>query len=239
MRHALLNSSTRYQAISEREDHSDIPIEGFSSLNLGKYLIHHRGCICVTSSEDMTIAKELLALVRPATVIELGTLTGGNALWLADTLLQEGIEGSVYSMDINTSLIQDRVKELKPDNLHFLQGDSNKIGETFTDDFLKSLPHPWVIVEDCHVNLFGILEHFVKYMKTGDYYIVEDTNPHTHSGVGGERLNPKFIPCGTEKLEILKKFLIKYEEKLAIDSYFTDFFGYNGTWNWHGYIRHM
>ena len=54
--------------------------------------------------------KEMLAQVRPATVIELGALTGGNAVWIADTLQLEGVVSTLYSMDINLELLEDRVK---------------------------------------------------------------------------------------------------------------------------------
>ena len=51
--------------------------------------------------QDHVIINELLAHVKPATVIELGTVTGGNAVWIADTMKMEGVTCSVYSMDIN------------------------------------------------------------------------------------------------------------------------------------------
>ena len=121
----------------------------------------------------------------------------------------------------------------------FLQGDSNKIAETFPADFLKGLPHPWVIIEDSHVNVSGILEHFFVYMQTGDYFLVEDAIPEAPSAFGYGLLTWDYEPLGTKLLEAVKCFLTKHEKECAVDSYFTDFFGYNGTFNWHGYIRRM
>jgi len=73
--------------------------------------------------------------------------------------------------DVVVSLLEDRMKEIKPDNVTFLHGDSHKIEKTFHSDFLCGLPHPWVAIEDSHENVYyGILEHFHLFMKSGDYF---------------------------------------------------------------------
>lgn len=240
-RQALLNDPNRFQAISQREDRTDIPLEATLAHMKGRYFIHHRGCTVMKTADDQAILKELLAHVRPATVIELGTFTGGTAVWMADMLKLEGVTSSIYSMDINSAIIEDRVKEIKPENVTFLQGDSNKIADTFSANFLKGLPHPWVVIEDAHVNIFEVLEHFLGYMEVGDYFMVEDTHPNIPTVMGAGRIcqQQEYKPWGTKLLDALKKFLTKHEKECAVDTYFTDFFGYNGTWNWHGFIRRM
>ena len=241
-RQSLLNDPGRFQAISEREDKSDTPMAATKAHCKGRFFVHHRGSLVMKTPNDQVVFKELLTHVRPATVIELGSFTGANALWVADTLNLEGISCSVYSMDIDLGLLQDKVKEIKPDSLTFLQGDSNRIAETFTAEFLKDLPHPWIVNEDAtHENIFGVLEHFVGYMKMGDYFVVEDTNPEIPIHIGAATaVHPEYVPTGTaKKLDVLKRFLAKYKKECAVDSYFTDFFGYNGTWSWHGYVRRM
>ena len=240
-RQFLLQNPKRFQAISEREDRSDIPLEAIKAHARGRYFIRHRGCKLMKTADDQAIMKELFASVRPATVIELGTYTGGNALWIADTLQLEGVACSIYSMDININLVEERVKELMTDNITFLQGDCNKIAATFSDDLLKTLPHPWIVIDDAHVNVITVLEHFAAHMITGDYFIVEDTNPLLPKNTAGEgeSIFPEYVPMGTRLLDCVKNFLTRNKKKFAVDSFFTDFFGYNGTWNWHGYIRHM
>ena len=135
-----LNNPNRFQKIATREDRSDIPIAAEIAQCEGKHLIHHRGCSVMKTANDMVIFNELLWKVRPATIIELGACSGGSALWMADTLRMMEIDTTIYSMDIDLSNI--KVGKLKPDNLHYLQGDSYKIDKTFTPEMLKSLPHP-------------------------------------------------------------------------------------------------
>lgn len=56
-------------------------------------------------------------------------------------------------------------------------------------------------------------------------------------GMGGAY--GEFITYGPVCLNPLKKFLSEHEKECAVDSYFTDFFGYNNSSNWHGYVRRM
>ena len=235
-----MNGPNRFQRISEREDRSDFPVEGIKAHCMGKSLITHRGCHMLKTADDMIIYQQLLWNLRPATVIELGTFTGGSAIWLADMLRLMEIPSQIFSMDTTLSNIEERVLELKPDNVTFLRGDSYKIEETFVPTFLKKLPRPWLVIEDAHINIYGILEHFDKFMETGDYFVVEDLNPNLPTMLGfGGIYEGEYKPTGMVGLTTLKQFLNNYSEKYAVDSFYTDLFGYNGTWNWHGYIRRM
>ena len=173
----LLNGPKRFQRISEREDRSDMSIDAIKASGMGKYFITHRGCQVLKGGDDIILLQLLLWYLRPATVIELGTFTGGTAVWYSDMMRMMGIESQVYSLDITHSYIEDRVKEIKPDNVTFLLGDSNAIDKTFTKDFLHDLPHPWLINDDAHTNIYGIMEYFNQFMKTNDYFVVEDLSP--------------------------------------------------------------
>ncbi len=239
---SYLTSPSRFQKISEREDRSDLPPETVQGQFMGKYFITHRGCQLIKSPDDMLIFQQLFWNLRPATIIELGTFTGGSAIWMADMLRQMEIESRIYSMDINLSLVEEQVKKLQPENLTFLKGDSNAIEKTFTEEFLSSLPHPWVVNEDAHTNIYGVLEHFGRFMKQGDYFVVEDLNPDLPRQLGFGRVYPeyRYERAGpTVGLGDLKRFLSEYSQEYAVDSFYTDLFGYNATHNWHGYIRRM
>ena len=183
---------------------------------------------------------QLFWYLRPQTVMELGTCEGGSAVWFGDQLKLLDINGHVYSMDIDPSLLGEGVKKLDLDNVTFLQGDCYKIEETFTEEMLSMLPHPWVIVEDAHLNLGGTLRHFHRHLREGDYIVVEDTNPYIPRDLGSSGTAFDSIPlAGTDKLEELKDFLREYDSHYSVDSFFTDFYGYNCSWMWHGFIRRM
>ena len=239
-RKEMLASPNRFQRISEREDRTDVPLETRKNTCNGRYLTRYRGFDICKCPIDYSLYHQLFYLVEPKTVIELGTLSGGMAIWMADTLGLLGLDANIYSMDIDPSNRSELVNELKPDNVTFLQGDSFEIEKTFTDGFLKSLPHPWVLIEDSHANVDGILEHFHKYMQEGDYMIVEDTGPDILKECGMYMGNEGvYVQMGPKQLQCLRQFLHDYEEFYAVDSFLTDLFGYNCSWNWHGFIRRM
>ena len=236
----LLESPTRFQKMSEREERSDIPPIASRKLSTGKILVKHCGVNCMTGPLDIIIYQQLFALVQPQTIFELGSLFGGSALTMANTLNTHGIKGHIYSIDLDHSLLDPRVKDLKPDNLTFIEGDMNKIEEVLPSAKLQDLPHPWVVIEDAHANSLGVLEHFHKFMKEGDYIVYDDTDPETPivNGMGWDDY-PPYEPWGYSKLHTLKEFVAKYEDFYRVDSYLTDLFGYNATNNWNGYVRRM
>ncbi len=165
---SLLNSPSRFQKIDEREDRSDLPAETIKAQYMGKSYITHRGCQLLKTTDDNLIFQQLLWYLRPATVIELGSYTGGSAIWMADMLRLMEIESCIYSMD-HASRIEDQVRKIQPENVTFLTGDSNAIEKTFTEEFLSRMPHPWLVIEDAHTNIYGVLEHFSRFTKSGDY----------------------------------------------------------------------
>ena len=145
-------------------------------------------------------------------MIELGSFVGGSALWFTDTLKLLDIPCDMYSMDIDLSQLDKKVLQLKPNNLTFLEGNNCAIEETFTSEFLSTLPHPWVVIEDAHANMDGVLRHFHQYMTKGDYLVVEDVCPNLAAGVGMGGVNDKqYREMGPATLLELRRFLKEYE----------------------------
>ena len=241
VREQYYNCSSRFQSIAERQDRSELTRPAIEAQCKGKYFITHRGFDVMKTADDMVVMQQVLWHLKPRTVIELGTFCGGSGFWLADMLSLMKVPSNVYSMDIDLSNIQPGIMEQKSDSLTFLQGDCNEIEKTFTPEFLMSLPHPWLVIEDSHTNVYNVLKYFNGFMQKGDYFIVEDLNPDLPSCFGYGRIYPEneYEAAGPVGLNILKKFLEDFTDELPVDSYYTDFFGYNGTWNWHGYIRRM
>ena len=239
-RNEMLSSAKRFQRVSERQDRTDVPLQARKNTSSGKYLARYRGFDICKSPVDYVLYHQLFDMVKPKTVIELGTLSGGMAIWIADTLGLLGVESHIYSMDLDPSNRSEIVNKLKPENVTFLQGDSYEIEKTFTDEFLKGLPHPWVFIEDAHANLDGVLEYFHRYLEVGDYMVVEDTGPDTIKECGMFMGNEgTYAQVGPKQLQCLRQFLRDHEEFYAIDTFLNDLFGYNCSWHWDGFIRRM
>ena len=185
--------------------------------------------------QEVVIYHQLFSLVKPQTVIELGTFSGASAVWFADTATALDYDCHVYTLDIDPGLISEEIKKINHKNVTFIEGDSGKIEEVFPPSMLQQLPHPWLVVEDAHHNSINVLKYLDSFMTAGDYIVVEDTDPRTPYKIGmnvmyTEEESPQ---NGPGKLNMMKSFLKVHGQHYLVDSFFTDFYGYNCTWHWH------
>lgn len=150
---------------------------------------------------DFSLYPMLLWNLKPKTIVELGSGMGASAIWLADIMEIFEIEGHVYSVDLNKP-------ELSHKRVSFIQGDCLVIEKVFEEGFLRSLPHPWLLIEDAHVNLYGILSNFHHYIQKGDYIVIEDS---------------------LYKRDVIGEFMRQRPDCYRVDTHYTDFFGRNST----------
>jgi cephalosporin hydroxylase len=163
--------------------------------------MHWKGLPLFKTVFDFSLYNMMLWNLRPKTIIEIGSGTGASAIWLADLMEMFGIDGAVYSVDLNQPGLQHK-------NISFIQGDCWKIQEVFAEGTLKNAPHPWLLIEDAHVNVSGVLQYFHSYFESGDYMIVEDSD---------------------RKRKDIGQFLTYHPDCYKVDTHYTDFFGRNAT----------
>jgi cephalosporin hydroxylase len=164
-------------------------------------LLRWRGQPLMKNVFDFAIYPALIAELRPRTIFEIGSGLGASAAWFADHMAFAGVEGRVHSVD--------RVKPaLEHPRVSFYQGDCQAPERLFDPDLLALEPHPWLVVEDAHQNVAGVLEQFHKYLAPGDYLVVEDSDI---------------------KRQALRSFLGAHASDYLVDTRFTDNFGRNAT----------
>ena len=236
---SALNSPDRFQPLSKREERSDLPREALKAQHRGKYLAVHRGLQLLKTPEDLFIYQQMFWHIKPRTVIELGTFVGGSAIWMGDMLKTLEVDCHYYSVDYDHSLLSDEARRMKPDNVTFLLGDCRMLEETLTPKMLSELPRPLILIEDAHINIFNNLCYFHKYLQVGDYIVIEDTSPDLPKDLGMGLCTDYEVVGDTRVLDELKKFVAKHEEEYAVDSYFTDLYGYNFFTNWNAIVRRM
>ncbi|XP_031562431.1 uncharacterized protein LOC116298193 [Actinia tenebrosa] len=227
------------QKLEDRTDKSAYTLDAWKSICFGKYKTRWRGCILMKSPFIIVTYQQLFWDVKPRTVLEFGANSGGSAVWMADTLQMFGCKSHVYSVDIDLGLLEPLARE-KRNDLTFLQGDCNEIQKTFPPEMLKSLPHPWFVSEDSHVNVVGVLDYIDQFTEPGDYMAIEDTNPLIPTASGASLFDDvKYEEWGREKLEHVEAFMKKHPTRYLIDKEYTDFFGYNGSEIMNGYLRRI
>jgi cephalosporin hydroxylase len=164
-------------------------------------LMRWRGTPLMKNVFDFAMYPALIAELRPQSVFEVGSGLGASAVWFADLLTISGIAGHVHSVD--------RVKvEIEYPHVSFYHGDCSDPERLFDPDLLRAAAHPWLVVEDAHHNVGGVLEQFHKYMQPGDYLVVEDSDV---------------------KRDVLRTFVDTHPGGYLVDTRFTDYFGRNAT----------
>jgi cephalosporin hydroxylase len=149
---------------------------------------------------DYALTSLMVQEIRPGTIIELGTASGASAMWYADTQKSFGIKPNVITVD--------RICARRGhDGVRFLQGDVEEIENCLTGDFLENQPRPWIVVEDTHCNIGGILRYLHQFLMKGDYICIEDADAECE----------------------LALFLASHQSRYKVDTHFTDFFGHNAT----------
>ena len=228
----------RFVKIGDRKDKCDIPAEAWRPLLENSYLQTWKGILLPKGVTEMALYPMLLCELQPKTIIESGAFNGGGAVWLADYLELFGIAARVYSVDIDLSMLDDQAKA--DTRIDFIQGDCNNIAAAFPPDLLSTLPHPWLLIEDAHINLLGVLEHFHQNgLRSGDYLIVEDTNK-VHWTLWEDSWDDREeMEQGARKMDDLRSWLNNHEDEYLVDTYYQDMYGYNGSKNWNSILKRV
>ena len=136
------------------------------------------------------------------------TFTGASAMWYNDTAKSLGYDCLVHTIDINASLLSKEIKQQKPDNVNFIEGDTTNIEEILLPSALQPLPHLWLVVEDSHENMTKVMAYLNQFMLAGDYVVIEDSNPNIPADIDVYvSTDVEFKPWGTSKVDGLKAFL--------------------------------
>lgn len=210
-----------------RNFESAIPRKLLDSIQTGVMRNSYREIPFLKSPFDVCLYMQLIARLRPLTVIEIGTKFGGSALWFADMLTAHGLTGRVVTVDIDpqVTFVDDRIVVRK--------GDARSLGETLAEVFLDSLPHPWLVVEDsAHLfeTTFAVLQFFDRKLISGDYMVVED-------GVVSYLSAKPYRSYKDGPNVALERFLSAHPERYSIDTELCDHFGYNVTYNPNGWLK--
>jgi cephalosporin hydroxylase len=160
-----------------------------------------KGLPLFKTAYDAAIYPMLLWDLKPRTILELGSGCGASATWLVDLAAAFGLSPAVYSVDLKAPPLSDG-------RITFLEGDLNAVEAVLPEPLLRRATHPWLVVEDAHVNVEGVLRHVHPHLAAGDYLVVEDS---------------------AGKQNDIRRFLATVPGCYKVDAYYTDFFGRNVT----------
>jgi cephalosporin hydroxylase len=165
---------------------------------------------------------------KPGTIFEIGTSSGGSAIYFGDLMKVYGSTCRIITMDVKVP-----APPIRPDNVEFLYGDSTDLGKTLTPEKLASCARPWLVIEDAsheYAHTLAALRFFDPLMRPGEYIVVEDGNV-THMG------DEKRFDGGPQRA--IEEFLAETNGRYVIDASYCDRFGHNVTGNPNGYLRRV
>ena len=189
-----IRTQKRFVPFHDRPSTSHIHMDSFLMSQGVKDCMTWRNSRLGKSIYDFALIPMIIWENKPATILEIGSGEGASAIWMADVCKSYKLLTQVYSVDIEPP-------NSVYDGVTFLQGNSREIHSVFD---VKNLPHPWIILEDAHIEMNKIMEYFTKHMHTGDYIIIEDSRSKMQS-------------------------ILKVPSDLLVDTYYCDYFGRNAT----------
>ena len=204
-----------------------LPAEVLSGIQSGTLRYRYRDRALVKSPFDLALYLYLLDKLRPRTIIEVGTLEGGSALWFADMQTLLGIEGRVVTLDSRAQ------KPVEDRRITTFNRDAADPGSVLDESFLRELPRPWLVIEDSAHTFevsFAILSFFDEKLAGGDYIVVEDGS---FRGLPGEQYR-RYLDGPSRAIEA---FLSTRGSFYEIDTELCDFYGFNVTYNPNGWLR--
>ncbi len=187
----------------------------------------HQQTWCATTWRGVTVYKpptymwnyqEMITHLKPDLIIETGTGRGGSALFMADVMELEDIDGVIATIDIDQKKVNEKVYGHK--NILMIEGSSvcsDTIENLTNRIFHDSLEKVMVILDSDHEeeHVLRELELYAPLVSVGMPLIVEDTNNHP----GPKAAVDKWFPSHMNEFHhdyMCEKFMLTFHR----DGYF-------------------
>jgi cephalosporin hydroxylase len=202
---------------------SHLQRNSLETIQVGSLNYKYKGISCIKNPFDLALYMLLIHDLKPMTIIEIGSASGGSALWFSDVTKAMDLNTSIYSLDIN------QLNTSEIDRVTFLQGDIHALELSELPEILKNRRGPLLVVEDgphTYEGCKSALEFFHPYMNKGDYIVIED-------GIVFE-LGLHEYKDGPSRA--INEHVLKYLGLCLVDRNYCDYFGQNFTWATNGYL---
>lgn len=203
-----------------------LPGKVLTQIQRGAHNYEYRGIRCIKNPFDLAIYLKVLWEMKPRTIFEIGSASGGSAKFFADQTAVLGLDTMVYSFDIKA------VKGLDEDRLRFFEADIHNLEKSAIPDLLRHAERPILVIDDGPHTFEGCrasLEFFHPFLSPGDQFVVED----------GNLRDLGYLEYQDGPNRAIKEFLGKRGGDYEIAYDYCDTFGQNATWNTDGYLRRV
>jgi cephalosporin hydroxylase len=204
---------------------SDIPYQQLMQIQSGTMAYRRGGRPLLKNPFDLALYPMLLEQLRPRTLIEIGTDSGGSALWFA-------AQGQLLHLELHVVTIDlDPPDDVEHPAVEVVLGDADDLASVLPPERMRALARPLLVVEDSShqaSTTLAVLEFFDPWLEPGEYIVIED-GILTAMGVADR--------YGGGPGAAISEFLQRHPERYEVDRALCDHFGPNATWNVDGYLR--
>jgi cephalosporin hydroxylase len=210
--------------------HCSLPGSALSSIQQGTLRTRYKGLAFLKSPFDIALYMQLIDRLRPGAIIEIGCNEGGSAKWFADMMEVFGLKPRVISVDLPKMIEQ---LSFFDNRITFIGGDALRLSDALPLPLLRSLPHPWLVVEDSahfYETSRATIDFFDKHLWSGDHLVIEDSIV-------------KFLPDNVYRSyqdgpsRAVEDFLLTRSGDYEIERSICDFYGRNATWSPDSWLR--
>lgn len=207
---------------------SALPDSVLVDLLKGSMGYRYKGRSMLLNPLDMANYLALIGDLKPAAVIEIGSLEGGRTEWLTDMMTALNLDARVISVDLLP-----RAPSRHP-AIDARVGDALDLAKVLPPEEIRRLGHPLLVIEDSahdEATCTAVLNYFDPLLAPGDYVIVED---------GAFRAEGDLSAAASDlspPSRAIDAFLARRSQDYEIDGAICDRFGYNATFNFNGWLR--
>lgn len=165
----------------------------------------------------------IISRIQPDLIIEIGTQSGGSALYLADLLNNIG-KGEIHTINIKDETGGNLLVANHPRIKTFTEG-----YEGYDLNLTLNFENIMVIEDGSHTyrDVLGALRKFKNIVSTNSYFIIED-------GIVSELGYEDGFEGGP--VRAIDEFLLE-NNNFVIDSEWCDFYGQSATFNTNGFLK--
>ena len=202
-------------------------LDQIESMQRGVMAYTYKGIPCLKCPFDMAIYTRLLWDVKPQSLIEIGTSSGGSALWLADMMTVSGLDTKIISIDIEA------ITKISDPRIEFIKGDVHDLDAVLTPDIIAAMPRPLLVIEDSahtYQSTYAALKFFSEILRAGEVMVVED-------GIVDAMGISQAYDGGPNRA--IAEFMETSPESFSLMTELCDYYGRNATYNPNGYLKKL
>jgi cephalosporin hydroxylase len=213
----------------EQSWYSSVPRDFLRSLQNRLHNFSYMGVPILKNPFDLAIYSQLLWTLKPRTIVEIGSKSGGSALWFAHQLDAFRSECRIFSIDLI------KVENVSHPRIAFLEGDANDLGRSEGIDWAADLEPPLLVIDDANheaSTCIRIADFIHPLLRSGDYFVVED-------GIISDLYLEGYPNASSGPHLAIRHLLERHADAYIIDRVYCDMFGYNATWCTNGFLKRL